>query len=135
VLPKSGKLLALDIGTRRTGVALSDNAQTVAFSRPEIEYENMADGITAIREIIKKENIVGCVVGMPIKLDGTRTTQTEKVEEWVVKLEEFCPILKADERLSTEFAKDLHGFQTKDKHWDSRAAQILLENYINSLSV
>ena len=130
----AGKICALDIGTRRTGVAISDPKQQVAFSRPEVEYETESEGLLKIKTLILKEKVSGCVVGLPVKLDGSRTEQTEKVQAWIDELEKLCPILKADERLSTEFAKNLHGFVTKDTRWDSRAAQILLETYLSSLT-
>lgn len=126
-----GKILALDIGTRRTGVALTDPQQKVAFARPELEYKSETEGLEKILTFIKTENISACIAGLPVKLDGSRTEQTEKVERWLKKIEEVCPLLRVDERLSTEFAKNLHGFETKDTRWDSRAAQILLETYLS----
>lgn len=132
-LPK-GKILALDLGTRRTGVALSDSEQRVAFARPELEHADKKEALEAIKTLITNENIQSCLIGLPVKLDGSRTEQTEKVEEWIQEIEKLCPVLRVDERLSTEFAKNLHGFETKDKHWDSRSAQILLETHLASLS-
>lgn len=133
MLPKKGKILALDIGTRRTGVAISDSEQRVAFARPEIEHTSQKEGIEKILKLIEQEDIIGCIAGLPTKLDGSHTQQTNKVEDFITKLEEIRPVLRVDERLSTEFAKNLHGFVTKDTRWDSRAAQILLETYISSL--
>lgn len=130
-----GKILALDIGTRRTGVAITDEKQRVAFARPEIEHQNQAEALDQIKVLVDAENIKGIVAGMPLKLDGSSTLQTGKTKEILEKMRPWnLPILEMDERLTTEFAKNLDGHETKDKFVDSRSAQILLENYLSSLS-
>ena len=134
MLHKQGKILALDLGTRRTGVALSDSKQRVAFARPEIEHKNENEAIEQIKNLCKKEELIGLVIGLPVKLDGSETKQTDQVKILIKKLEVLgLPILTVDERLSTEFAKDLHGFESKELYVDSRSAQILLETYLESL--
>lgn len=130
----TGKLLALDIGTRRTGVAVTDEKQRVAFSRPELEHQNQSEALEKIKATIQTENIKGIVAGMPLKLDGTSTLQTEKTKKFLSEISKWgIPILEMDERLTTEFAKNLDGHETGDKFVDSRSAQILLENYLASL--
>ena len=130
-----GKILALDIGTRRTGVAITDEKQRVAFARPEIEHQNQAEALDQIKVLVDAENIKGIVAGMPLKLDGSSTLQTGKTKEILEKMRPWnLPILEMDERLTTEFAKNLDGHETKDKFVDSRSAQILLEHYLSSLS-
>lgn len=134
MLPKEGKILALDAGTRRTGVALCDVKQRVAFSRPEIEHQSAKEAVQEIKKLCEVEGIVGILIGMPVKLDGSETEQTQHVKNFIKNLAVLeLPILEADERLSTQFAKDLHGFESKELHVDSRSAQILLETYIDSL--
>ncbi len=131
VLPNTGKILALDLGTRRTGVALSDPAQKVAFARPEWEHSNDQELLNILRKFVTQENIVGLLLGRPTKLSGEETLQTQTVEETADQLSTLgLPLEFIDERLSTEFAQNLHGFKTDEKHHDSRAAQILLENYL-----
>lgn len=132
MLPFPGKILALDLGTRRTGLALSDAKQRVAFSRPEIEHKNTDELIKALQSFLKEDPAVGLLLGRPTKLSGEETEQTRLVEEAADALKVLgLPLEFMDERLTTEFAKDLHGFETRDKHVDSRSAQILLENHLN----
>lgn len=134
MLPKEGKILALDAGTRRTGVALSDSKQRVAFTRSEIEHQSTHEAVQEIKKLCELEGIVGILIGLPVKLDGSETEQTKHVKTFIQKLKGLeLPIVEVDERLSTEFAKDLHGFDSKETHVDSRSAQILLERYIDSL--
>ena len=135
MLPNSGKLLALDLGTRRTGIAVSDLGQKVAFARPELEHASDAELLQQLRVLLKQESIVGVLVGMPLKLDGKESVQTKRVRETVRGLETLeLPILPVDERWSSHFAENLHGFFTKEHYHDSRAAQIFLETYLRGSS-
>lgn len=134
MLPKPGKILSLDLGTRRTGVAVSDPAQKVAFARPEIEHRSDKELLTALQKLITTENPVGLLLGRPTKLSGEETEQTATVDETARILAALeLPIEFIDERLSSQFAQDLHGFETDEKFHDSRAAQIFLETYLQML--
>jgi len=134
VLPKLGKILALDLGTRHTGVAISDTAQKIAFARPELEHHSDTELLAQLQVLTSAETIVGLLLGRPTKLSGEETEQTQKVEESAAVLAALkLPLEFIDERYSTQNAENLHGFSTKDKYHDSRAAQILLETYLDSL--
>lgn len=122
-LPKKGKLLALDLGTRHTGVAITDELQRVAFLRPEINHKDLQELKITLDELIKDEVVTGIIVGSPVKLDGKETTQTQITKDNISALKLDLPILFVDERLTTAFAS-----QTQQK--DSRSAQIMLERYL-----
>ncbi len=127
-----GKLLALDCGTRRTGVAISDKNQSIAFARPELEHRSKEECLVQIQKLLTEENIVAIVMGRPIKLDGTETEQTQKVDDFAEGLSAFgLPILMSDERLSSHFAGEEKDWTTQ-KHHDSRVAQKLLEIVLES---
>ncbi len=130
-LPPKGKILALDLGTRRTGVAVSDVDQKIAFLRDEIEHRNNEELYKALTKITEQEKIVGILAGLPINMNGERTEQTEKVAEQIKTLKERLelPIQEMDERLTSKQAAEV-GFKVVD----SRAAQILLETYFNLIS-
>jgi putative Holliday junction resolvase len=133
VLPKPGKIAALDLGTRRTGVAVSDATQSVAFARPELEHKNDQELLAQLKALVAKENLVGLLLGRPTKLSGEATEQTAVVEATARILAALeLPVEFIDERLSTQFAENLHGFEIAEKHHDSRAAQILLEIYLGN---
>ena len=65
-----GKILSLDVGTRKTGLAISDIDQTMAFMRPEIIHSSAEELILAIKELIKSESIHELLVGLPLSLSG-----------------------------------------------------------------
>ncbi len=133
MLPKEGRILALDIGTRRTGVALSDSKQRVAFLKPEIEHKTPEEAILQIEQICSEEDIKGIIAGVPLKLDGTETAQTHAVREFIQHIKKIgLPIQEMDERLTSEFAKKNEGMNKKKNPVDSLSAQILLEYYLQS---
>ncbi len=129
-LPNKGKILALDIGTRRTGVAICDPAQKVAFMRPELMHQTDEELQDQLEKLIKGEKVGACLIGIPLSMDGLETEQTTKVRKFIETFtEKFkMPIETMDERLtSIQAQKDM-----KQTVVDSRAAQILLETYIAS---
>lgn len=128
--------MALDLGTRRTGVAISDAGQRVAFARPELEHHSDKDLKEQLEALIHLEGGVGGIlVGLPTKLSGEASLQTEKVRVSLAVLAALgLPIEEMDERWTSRFAEDLQGFRTDELHHDSRAAQILLENHLDSLT-
>lgn len=129
-LPNKGKILALDLGTRRTGVSVSDKDQKVAFLRDEIEHNSDVDLLAQLKTLLDGEEIVGILAGLPLLLSGERSPQTEKVQKQIEEIEATfgLPVQKIDERFST-----MEAFAPKMKVVDSRSAQILLENYFNTI--
>ena len=117
-LPLKGKILTLDLGTRRTGVSVSDTDQKIAFLRDEIEHNSTEELMETLKELTKEEPIVGILVGLPLHLNGKPSDQTERVLEQIEKLKSLnLPLQTIDERLSTEEA-----LAPKMKIVDSRAA-------------
>ena len=126
-LPSNGKLLSLDLGTKRTGVSVSDKDQKIAFLRDELLHDSDVDLLSQLKTLLAGETVVGILVGLPLYLSGENSPQTEKVLKQIEKLEVFgLPIEKIDERFSTKEA-----FSPKMKVVDSRSAQIILENYFH----
>ena len=129
------KYLGLDFGTKRTGVAVSDNDGRMAVVKETIEVEGQQAVIDRIKEIIEEDTIESIVVGMPVGLDGQETAQTEAVKRFIEKLRNHVtiPVQTIDERLTTEMAKTLlHGVKNEDR--DKVAAQILLQNFLDQLA-
>jgi putative Holliday junction resolvase len=130
-LPNKGKILALDLGTRRTGVAVSDEAQTIAFPRDEIEHSSLEELLASLAAIISADEIVGILMGLPISMTGERTKQTEITQKMAdsIVAEFQLPTQLIDERLTSQDAR---------KHIargavDSVAAQFMLELHIHSV--
>lgn len=120
--------MALDLGTQRVGLAISDAKQEVTFIRPEFERDSTL--ISFLRAMIQDEKIVGLLVGIPRHLSGENSQQTLKVLEEIGTLREALElsIVGMDERFST---KEAQKSSPKRERVDSRAAQILLETYLN----
>jgi putative pre-16S rRNA nuclease len=119
------KVLALDYGRARTGVAVSDPTGTIA--RP-LEVVAGAD-LARIVELIQEHGVERVVVGLPLTLQGERGTQARETEAFIHKLGEATavPIVLFDERFTTDLAEQTEGV-TADE--DARAAAHLLSGYL-----
>jgi putative Holliday junction resolvase len=130
------RVLGLDIGDSRIGVALSDPLGILATPLTII---NRTDDTTAIDEIagIIGESGVGLVIaGMPLNMDGTEGPQAEKTKAFIQALSSRIkvPVEYRDERLSTVSAKEMLGKARKtgrDTLYDAVAAAIILQGYLN----
>lgn len=131
-LPTKGKILALDIGTRRTGVAVSDIEQRIAFPRNEVEHSSVKELLASLAAIISKDQVVGILMGMPISLTGEETRQTALTKEMAKEIiKEFqLPSQFVDERLTSQEARRM--LEGGRGAVDSVAAQFMLELYINT---
>ena len=134
------RILAIDYGDIRVGLALSDLTCTIAQPFKTLNYDDMDHLINQLYEIINEKQINKVVVGIPYNMKGDDTQQTTKVREFVSILEEKLgyEIIFIDERLtSSEAEKFMHqmdiktGFN-KDKI-DKIAASIILQEYIDTI--
>ncbi|MBI4049889.1 MAG: Holliday junction resolvase RuvX, partial [Candidatus Doudnabacteria bacterium] len=103
------KILALDYGTKRIGVAISDETKTIAVPKPYIKAEEKG----RILELIKDQEVDEILLGLPKALKGTETIMTREVRsfgEWLEQ-ETKLPVRLIDERYSTKGAERI----TKDR--------------------
>ncbi len=130
-LPSSGKILALDLGQSRTGVAITDLKQRVAFLRDPIESSTSSELIKQISSLATEEGVSGLLVGMPHSLSGDESSQETWTKNFLEKLrlELNTPIQTMDERLTTQIAK-----KRMTDVPDSEAARVLLETYLDSFT-
>jgi putative holliday junction resolvase len=133
------KILALDYGTKRIGVALSDSTHTLASPHPYIPTEAFAKIKAALEAIIKREDVSLILIGMPRNMDGSYGPSSEMVKTFVEKLKPTLtvPIQYIDERLTTvQASRQLHdaGRNTRQQREriDSAAATVLLQSYLDS---
>ena len=134
------RVLGIDPGTKRCGIAISDSNQSMAFPRPAwLRDAAFIDKLTAL---IDEEAIGAVVIGLPVALSGNETASTvdaqQLFEEVLEKITDI-PVLQWDERLSTLSAqKSLSeaGLRAKDQRSrvDSAAAVIMLQNYLDALN-
>ncbi|MDP2730121.1 MAG: Holliday junction resolvase RuvX [Dehalococcoidales bacterium] len=132
------RCLALDIGDRRIGVALSDSGGILASPLTIIERSETQQDIDAITGIISQHQVERIVVGLPRMMDGTIGRQAEKVGSFAQSLSEQTrvPIIFRDERLTTVSArrlmKDASTKKTKKPARDDAvAAALILQGYLD----
>ena len=138
-----GKYLGIDFGDKRVGIAISDFNKEISFPRDFLEFKSSKGLINQIRDICEREQIIKIILGLPIQMDGTFGERAKITKNFFDKLKESMPKIEVeffDERLSTEYAvKALHaqGIKAKDQKGkrDTLSAQIILQNYLNSLKV
>ncbi len=122
------KILGIDYGEKRIGLAVSDETQTLAR---ELDIWDPEKFWSHIVELIDTEAIVRVVVGLPLNMSGEKTQKSEEVQAFVDELSKLIsqPVEVVDERLSSVMAQQIAG---QDKNIDSLAAQIFLQGYLNS---
>ena len=130
--PKNGKLLGIDWGCKRIGLAVSDERQLFVFARPILKHESKKKEQNFLK-IISDEDIAGIVIGLPLRLDGTDSETTTQVRKFATELssQTKIPIILFDESL-TSFAAEDEG--AKKDILDSESARILLENAISVIN-
>ncbi|MFW5800151.1 MAG: Holliday junction resolvase RuvX [Spirochaetota bacterium] len=133
-----GRILCLDYGDVRIGVAVSDPTETIASAKKYIKG-NVDNYIDNIISIIKELNIEKLVIGLPLNLKGRNSQKTKEVKNFYNKMKELLdiPVELWDERFSTLTAEQhLREANIKGKKQrelvDSLAAQIILQNYLDS---
>ena len=132
-----GRLLAIDYGDRRVGLALTDPLKMIASPYRTIINKNNTILIEEIERIIAAEDVELTIVGLPLGMAGQKTEQTKKVEEFVDKLTDRGIIIKyEDERWSSVAAKrsmkeqNIKSGYNKDLV-DQTAAAIFLQQYLD----
>jgi len=133
---KNSRILALDFGTVRIGVAISDPTQILAS--PLTTIENNAKSAKEIRKLIQENQVSVLVIGYPLNLKGKEEIAAGKVDDFIGKLAlNDIEIVKWDERFSSSTAMNLlheAGVKVKkDKgRIDRSAAAVILQNYLDS---
>lgn len=129
--------MALDIGTKRIGIALSDYLLMLANGHSYVSREPENKAIELIEKIAKENNVEEIVVGVPLNMDNTKGFQADNCIEFSKKLEGF-KIVYEDERLTSELAeenlKERKVNFRKDKGLvDVESARIILEQYLSKI--
>ena len=144
--PHSGRILGIDWGAKRIGLAVSDERQEFVFPRETIkgQMDKRAKGqnetpicLSALLSIIHDESIAGIVIGLPIRSDGSESATTRAVRLWSAELSEQSdsPIIFMEENLTSVEAEEMVGANenspnNKRREIDSIAAAVILENAI-----
>ena len=135
-----GRILGVDYGDSRIGLAISDLNKIIASPFKTIKNEGIERLIDELKVIIIDNDIEVIVLGLPVSMKGTDTKQTDKVRNFSILLKCFkIPIYMQDERLSSLSAKkSLIKQKVKTGHnkhlIDSTAAAIFLQQFIDTNS-
>jgi len=134
------RVLALDAGEKRIGVAVSDPLGIIAQGVTVITRKDPETDLNEIKRIVEEYKADSVVIGMPVNMDGTKGKSAEKVNEFVeiLKGRLSIPVYTYDERLSTkESEKFLISADVSRKKRkqviDKMAAQLILESYLERL--
>jgi len=135
------RILALDHGTRRIGVAVSDELKMIAQPLEYIPAEPFADVLRRLKELLQEKQVELLLVGMPRNMDGSYGPAALKVQDFVAALKNAVtvPIQTWDERLTSAQANRflIQGNVRREKRKekvDKTAAAILLQSYLDSTS-
>ena len=134
------RVLAIDHGTRRMGIAISDELKTIAQPLEFIPAEPFPALIARLQQIIAEKDVESIIIGMPRNMDGTYGPAAEKVRGFITALKEHVaiPIRTWDERLTTAqanrflIAAEVRRRDRKQKV-DQTAAAILLQSFLDSI--
>jgi len=123
------KVLALDYGSARTGVAVSDPSGTIARPLEAVERAASERGLARLAEIVQEQEPERIVVGLPLTLRGARGEQAAATHEFIEALRGIVgvPVESFDERFTTVMASRDPGAAADE---DSRAAAHLLSGYL-----
>jgi putative Holliday junction resolvase len=134
-LPGAGVIFAIDFGTKKLGIAITDPSRKMAMPIAVIPAS-----IPDLQKILEKYKPAGIVIGLPINMDGTKGAQGELVEKFAEKLQRLfgLPILLQDERLTTKAAGNalrILGLNRKqrDSRDDQVAACMILETVLDRM--
>jgi putative Holliday junction resolvase len=132
------RLLALDLGEARIGVALSDESETLASGLPTIRSVGPRKDAQAVVALVRQHGAGEVVVGMPYRLDGSVGPQGEKVAAFAERLRRSLkvPVVLRDERLTSVEADErlaAAGIRRRDRREkiDRAAAALLLQEYLD----
>ena len=136
--PSFGRILGVDWGMRRCGIAISDDSRGFVFVRPQINVKSQIDLIDALLTLIQEDGVVGVVIGLPLRSDGTDSETTIMVRNFANLLSQKTnlPILFVEENLTSVTAQQEMGKTNVTKiksELDSLSAKIILENAISLL--
>jgi len=131
-------MLALDLGTRRIGAALSDPTGTIASTLEVIPADSRARVIARVGELVAAHDVSRVIIGLPIRLDGTEGAEARRARQFAAALQQEIglPVELLDERLSTAEAEramleaDASRARRRERR-DAVAAALILQRYLD----
>ena len=134
-----GRLLGIDHGLKRIGLAVSDASGLVARELTVIKRKSKAEDFAKINHIAAEQQVIALVVGLPTNYEAApgSHTQADTVRLWVERLRETTtlPVVLWDEQLSSEDARELarHQRRKPTEPIDDLAARVILQSYLDAV--
>ena len=137
------RILGVDVGERRVGIAISDPTGTVVRPLPTLMRGSREEDMAAFTTLVNEYDVELIVVGQPLSLDGTEGPQARRVARYALVLTEHLavPVVSWDERFTTVEAKEIlfeNRSKKKRRHArakgqvDAIAAAVILQSYLDS---
>lgn len=132
------RVLGLDVGEKRIGMAISDPNKTFAIPLRALERASLENVISEIKRVAASEDVGEIIVGLPVSLDGVERGQAQRVRKFAERLEDAGLRVRLwDERLSTAQAQQLLRRDRPPRRRergapDALAAAIILQSYLDS---
>ncbi|MDC0436887.1 Holliday junction resolvase RuvX [Candidatus Pelagibacter sp.] len=135
------RFIGLDLGSKRIGVSICDERQSIATPFKTINKTNTNELIEQLKTIIKENNIGGIIIGNPLNMDGSLGRSSQSVNDVATNISKSIdlPVILWDERLSTVGAFNLSSFlnvnvSKRVKTIDQNAAAFILQGAIDFLN-
>ncbi|HQI25616.1 MAG TPA: Holliday junction resolvase RuvX [Smithella sp.] len=135
------RIIGLDYGEKRIGVAICDELGMTAQGLPTIIRKNRKHDWGILESLIKNYQVEKIVIGYPLRLDGSEGIQCEKVNRFAALLEKkfVLPVVKWPETLSTKEAEEILiksgiNWKKRKEKIDKLAACLILQDYLDSIS-
>ena len=140
-LPKKSRLMGIDPGGKRVGIAISDENKIIATPYKTLIKNKYSDFVKELIEIVNEYKIIGIVIGNPINMDGSKGRSVQSVNDVASNISKSIdlPVLLWDERLSTVGAFNLSSLldvnvSKRVKTIDQNAAAFILQGAIDFLN-
>jgi putative Holliday junction resolvase len=133
------RILSLDFGEKRIGVAVSDALNIIAQSVGTIERKGIKNDLKKIKDLVREHDAGRLIVGLPLNMNGTEGKSANRAVDFVneLKKEIDIPVEMVDERLTTAQGERIFleadlSRKKRKKNIDKIAAQLILQNYLES---
>ena len=137
---QTGRILSVDFGDVRTGLALSDPGRSLASAIGAVSPGGLEKTALAVAERAKEEKVTAIVVGLPKNMDGSQGARADRCRQFALRLSELCdeiPVTLFDERLTTvsasRYLNDTNTGKARKGVVDTLSAEILLQDLLNRL--
>ncbi len=135
-----GKLLALDVGLARIGVAVCDGLQLTVRPLTVLRRRSRNQDFAELAQLVRRQEAQAILCGLPLNMDGSEGPQAQTTRKWALRLAQAMrvllgrplPVIFWDERLTTFAAQELMAGQKTSHGEDAVAAAVLLQSYLDA---